>query len=103
MVFLLLMHFTWVHFTFERSQNTFFVFHLSVHFQFSLFSSYRDLSLLALINNRGRLASHIIQNKLEVTKNVLDLDTCFGNPLIFKAQKPGCKFEILTRGPRSEF
>ena len=72
-------------------------------FQHSLFSSYLDLSLLALINNRGQLASHIIQNKLEVTKNFLDLDTCLGNPLIFKAQKPGCKIEILTKGPRSDF
>ena len=72
-------------------------------FHHSLFSSYLDSRLLALINYCGQLASHIIQNKLEVTENVLALDTCFGNPLIFKAQKPGCKIELLTRGSRPEF
>ena len=78
---------------FERSLNTIFVCHLSVHFSTLPVQFVLDLSLLALINNRGQLASHIIQNKLEVTKNVWDLDTCFGNPLISKAQKPGCKID----------
>ena len=67
-----------------------------------LLASIVDLRLLAQINNLSQLASHTIQNKLEVTKNVLDLDTCFGNPLILKTQKPGCKIEILARGLRSE-
>ena len=34
---------------------------------------------------------------------LLDLDTCYGNLLILKAQRPGCKIEILTRGLRSDF
>ena len=59
-------------------------------FQHTLFSSHPvDLRLLAPISNHGQLASHIIQNELEIAKNFLDLDTSYWSPFILKAQKPG--------------
>ena len=97
---LLLLMLCWVNFTFERNQNTFFACNLSAHLAtlpILLAPTVVDFSFLAPINNHGKLATHIIQNKLEATKNFLDLDTCYGNTFILKAQKRWVYGSIVSK------